>query len=417
MKFKNMKDYLNQRNELMKQAQESVDNGEVEAANELMNKVQQLDEAFEGWKTANANMEALKKDARVTDAIPKPNETLITDAMTDGSKETGIDSKEYRDAWIKSMKSEKLTEAEMKIIDSVNSGIKINTETAGTHTLVVPTTVKNGIWEKAAELHPVLGDMQPTFLQGDITIIKDDSKDSDADWVDETDNSKDANFSEGSVELKGCELCKSVTISWKLKKMNNQDYETYLIRKLGEKIGNAIAKAAFHGKGKPGEGEAFKSQARGVITAIEAEEEKPQKVEFTTSITYKNMTELFARVKTTYKSGAAIYANGKTIWNELANILDGNKRPIFIPDVTAGCVGRIFGVPVKEEDGTDEGEVVLGNYAAGYAFNFNEDMAVYQEDHVKARTTDYMAYGIADGDVITTEAFALLARKEEQAAG
>lgn len=115
-----------------------------------------------------------------------------------------------------------------------------------------------------------------------------------------------------------------------------------------------------------------------------------------------------ALLNAAYKSGAVIYANSKTVWTVLYNLVDANKRPIFVQDVTAGGIGHIFGVPVKEEDAMSDNDILLANINEGYRFNFNESMSLYQEEHVKARETDYMAYGIADGDIISTEPFAML---------
>ena len=56
----------------------------------------------------------------------------------------------------------------------------------------------------------------------------------------------------------------------------------------------------------------------------------------------------------------------------------------------------------------EDDELLLGNVGRGYVMNINENVTLYQEDHVKARATDYMTYAIVDGDVLTTKAFALL---------
>lgn len=406
MRFKDRQDYLDQRAVLMDKAQEAINEGDAEGAEKAMQDVQELDDAYEAFAKKQAELQAMQDKLKVTNLIPHSGEKNDMSGEITGNDVEDKTSEAYRNAWLKAMKGEKLSDKEQGILDMVN---RENVETiAGGHTLIVPTTVKNGIWEAAAEQHPVLQDLTATFIQGDITIIKDTSADSDADWTDENSSSEDAEFSEGSVNLTGCELCKSVSISWKLKKMNNQDYEAYLIRKLGRKIGNTIAKALFHGKGKPASGDSFKPQAKGIITALKAQENTPQIIVYTKDISYTDLTALMALVKSAYKSGASFYANSNTIWTKLANIVDGQKRPIFVPDVSAGGVGRIFGIPVKEEDGVNNGELALGNFGIGYAFNFNENMSVYQEEHVKARKTDYMAYGIADGDVITEDAFALL---------
>lgn len=408
MRFKDRQDYLDQRAVLMDKAQEAINEGDAEGAEKAMQDVQELDDAYEAFAKKQAELQAMQDKLKVTNLIPHSGEKNDMSGEITGNDVEDKTSEAYRNAWVKAMKGEKLSDKEQVIIDKVNFK---NVETSTEHTLIIPETTRKGIWQKAKETHPVLNDIAPTFVQGDIVIITDESEDSDADWTDEATPSKDAEFKEGKVTLTGCELAKSVTISWKLKKMNDQDYEAYLIARLGEKIGNTIAKALFNGKGKPGEGESFKPQARGIITAMGAQKDTPQIIEYAAKIAYTDLTSLMALVKSAYKAGASFYANNTTIWTQLANIVDGNKRPIFIPDVTAGGVGRIFGIPVKEEDGVGEGEVVFGNFKIGYVFNFNEQMHVYHEEHVKARETDYMAYAIADGDVITTEAFAMLKKQ------
>lgn len=410
--FKNKQEYLEQRKNLMDKAQKFIDSGNPEEADKVIEEVKKLDESFETWKTAQANLNALKDNSTVEAVITNmaSQDKTIMDSGEATLEDMTISSPEYKNAWIKAVKGGKLDKNEEKIINLVNGKYK-NAETAAEHKLIIPTSVKDGIWEAATEQHPVLNDIEPTGIQGDVTIIKDTSKTSDADWIDENDESKDAEFSEGELKLTGCELSKSVTISWKLKKMNDRDYEAYLIRKLGRKVGNAIAKSLFTGKGRPGNEDSFKAQAKGVITAIEAEENTPRIVEFVDNIKYTDLTKLMSIIKSAYKAGAAIYSNNAFIWNYMANITDTMGRPLFVPDVTAGGVGRIFGIPVKEEDGVTGDMAVIGNFKEGYAFNFNEEMSIYTEDHVKARKTDYMAYGIADGDVITTECFAILKKK------
>lgn len=410
MKFKNKNDYLDQRNALIKKAEDFINEGKKDEADAAMEDVKKLDTAFEDFRKAEANLNALKNSGVVSPDAPLENGELNN--FYNDEEKMNVGSPEYKNAWIHMMKGNKLSTDEQKVFDAVNANKTfLNEEKASEHTYIIPTTIQSGIWEKAAADHPVLQDMFTTHIPGNFEIIVDTSTESDADWVDETDESSDAEFTEGRVLLSGCELAKSVTVSWKLKKMNDQDYEAYLIKKLGEKVGNAVAKAVFHGKGKPAASE-HKPQAKGFITALENEAETPNIIKYTGGITYKNMTSLIALIPAAYLSGASIYAKNTTIWNEIANILDANKRPIFVPDVTSGGIGKVFGVPVKAEDGVEEGEVAIGNLEKGYAFNFNEEMTIYMEDHVKARKTDYMAYAIADGDVVTTEAFGVLQKGE-----
>ena len=96
-------------------------------------------------------------------------------------------------------------------------------------------------------------------------------------------------------------------------------------------------------------------------------------------------------------------------------ILDQNKRPLFVPDVTNQGQFRILGMPVKEDDSMKDGEILLSNAHDGYHLNVNKEVSMMTEDHVKERTTDYVGYAIMDGNVVTNKAHALL--KEAAAAG
>lgn len=90
--------------------------------------------------------------------------------------------------------------------------------------------------------------------------------------------------------------------------------------------------------------------------------------------------------------------------------MDGQQRPLFIPDVTVGGVGRIFGIPVMEEDAMGDGEILIGNMAAGYKENVSESMKLVTEQHAKQRTTDFVGYEVHDAGVIDEKAFAYLVK-------
>ena len=169
-------------------------------------------------------------------------------------------------------------------------------------------------------------------------------------------------------------------------------------------MGAAKARAFVRGKD-------IKIYPQGVITAIEAETNTPQKVAYKADgLTYKDITAAMAKIKSGYTSGAKVYANNMTIWGTLANVMDEQGRPLFIPDVSAGGVGRIFGIIVKEEDAMNDGEILIGNMAAGYKENVSEAMKLVTEQHAKPRKTDFVGYEVHDGGVIDEKAFAYMVK-------
>lgn len=408
----NKEQYLNKRAQMITEAENLLEQGNVKEAEAKMKEVEGLDQTFEDASKAQANLNALRGNGVVTNianltATVKPQGTL-------GSIDMGAiakDEKEiYNTAFMKTLMGTTLNTEETEAFNSVNVNFRNSTQTAEQHQVLIPETIKEGIWKEIGELHPIFADVRPTYVKGDLTIIKEETEGTDAEWVDEKTEGTDADTAFGTLSLTGCELVKSIRVSWKMKKMSIEAYQQYIITHLAEKMARALAFGILKGKGKPSSSE-HKPQPKGIIPTLESESSTPQVVQFDTSIKYADLTNLMSKIKSGYLTGAVIYANNTTIWNQLANVVDANGRPLFIPDVTNGGVGRILSVVVKEEDVMEDNELLLGNVARGYAMNINENVTLYQEDHVKARATDYMTYAIVDGDVLTTKAFALLKKQ------
>lgn len=403
--------YLKMRNELLAEVDGLISGGDVESANAKMADVTALDNQFEAERTAQANVAAL----RGAPVVNIESASFVGKGAEFGQVlasfgETTTEAELHERAFYNYMVNRTSTPEEKAVFDQVNTDYRNAVQTATEHQVVIPETVTAKIWQEIADAHPVLQDIFKTFVPGDLTLIKDDDSITDAEWIDEATSAEGDDVGFGTVELTGCELPKAVDVSWKIKKMAMGDFLNYIARKIAEKMGNAIAKSTFTGKGKPGEGDTFKAQPKGVVTALNAEAGTPQVITFATAdpLTYKKITSALAKIKSGYLgSGAAIYADNATIWNELANVLNEMGNPYFIPDPTGAGVGRMFGLPVKEEAAA-AGNILIGNYGKGYAMNVNQDITLYQEDHIKARTTTYMSYSIIDGDVVTNKAFALI---------
>ncbi|ATB52729.1 major capsid protein [Caldibacillus phage CBP1] len=402
----NKQEYLEKRKALLAEAEAFLNEGKLEEFEVKEKEIKDLDEQFEKLAKAQANMNALKE--------PVINQSFLNMNMGDDGvmaknepKTTADEKQVYLNAWAKNMMGMVLEGEEKEVFDKVNYKYRNEVQTTQQHAVLIPETVVEGIWREAGELYPILGDVRMTFVPGDVTILKEENSGDDAAWYDEATEVADGSFVIGELNLKGCELAKNIPVSWKLRKMAINDFVAYIQTLLAEKMGAALAKAIVAGKGKPGSGDTFKAEPKGIVTALEAEAGTPQIVEFET-LSYDDLAKAMGKIKSAYKSGAAIYAKSATVWNTLATLKDNDGRPLFVPDVTSDGVGRIFGVPVKEEDAVPEDVILIGNVERGYAMNVNENMTIYTEDHIKQRYTDYMGYAIVDGDVLTSKAFAVL---------
>ncbi|WP_027410363.1 phage major capsid protein [Anoxybacteroides tepidamans] len=408
----NKKEYLAKRKALLEAAEKALNEGKLEEFKAKEKEINDLDGQFEDFAKAQANMNALKDKAPaavVIDMAAGDNGVVASTKPIEVKDEKQI----YLNAWAKEMMGQPLAEQEKVVFDKFNADIRNAMQTTATHAVIIPESVREGIWREAGELFPIIGDVRMTFVPGDLTIIKETNAGGDAEWYDEETEVADSEFGFGELNLTGCELAKSIPISWKLRKMSIDAFIPYIQTLLAEKLGAALAKGIVSGLGKPGAGDTFKAQPKGIVTALVAESGTPQIIEYddTDVLTYDKLAKAMGLIKSAYKSGAVIYAKSTTIWNKLALIKDNQGRPLFVPDVTSGGVGRIFGLPVKEEDSVPDDAILFGNVTRGYVINVNEDMTIYTEDHVKKRYTDYMVYAIVDGDVMTTKAFAYIRKK------
>lgn len=394
--------YLAKRKELMDQAQTKINSGELEASENLMKEVKDLDDQWDAICKAQANANALAGEVRAVNiqtGIAPNGETVDT---TGDDTEITAASEEYRIAWARMMMNRELNGEQQRALNMVN---EVFTHTTQNTQILIPETVTKGIWEMVGELYPYWEDVTKTFVNGTLTMIQEDTS-TEAKWYDEETPTEDGKETFKEITLGGCELARSVTVSWKLKEMAIDDFIPYIQRKLAKKMGAALGYGATHGAGVVS---GKKPEPVGVVTALQAEEGTAQIVTYTAgSLNFKQITEARSKIKSGYGAGLRIYANSKTIWNEIANVTDQNKRPLFVANVIGGGVGNILGLTIKEDDSMLDGEILLSNPGEGYAANINKQVSMTTEDHAKDRETDYCAYAIVDGGVITTKAHALL---------
>ena len=398
----NKEKYLEMRAALLDEAQNLINAGKIEEAATKRKEIEKLDADFEEASKEQANLDALNKEnEKVTDMKNLSVEEGGLKAVEKLEKNNVVN---YEDVFAKVALQRDLNEDEINLFNQMNPENVYTHNTTNTE-IVIPETVIGGIIDTMKELHPILADVVATRIKGTVKYVKRTGIPAgDADYYDEATPTADEENKFGELTLNGKELSKAVTVTWKLQAMAVADFIPFITRELGERMGVAKAKAFVKGKGDA-------KYPQGVVTAIEAEASTPQKVSYKADgLTYKDITAAMAKIKSGYVSGAKIYANNATVWGTLANLMDGQGRPLFIPDVTTGGVGRIFGIPVMEEDAMGDGEILIGNMAAGYKENISEDMKLVTENHAKARTTDFVGYEVHDGGVIDEKAFAYLVK-------
>jgi len=404
----NKKQYETMRNQLLQEAQNLINEGKTDEANEKMKEIRNLDEQWDKIAQAQAEFNALNNEPKPFNVFGANQENVGMGKNNGNNANQPLqvwESETYKIAWAKNMMGLPMAAEERDAFALVNEAY---THTTGNTAVVIPKTVSKGIWEEAGSLYPYFGDVAKTYVNGVLTMIKEETS-SDAGWYEEDIETEDGKETFGEFTLGGCELSRSITVSWKLKEMAIEDFIPYIQRKMAKKMGAALGYGTTHGAGKADEN---KPEPIGVVTALEKEAGTPQIVTYVEEITYTDLTKARSKIKSGYGAGLSVYANSTTIWNQLANIMDEQKRPIFVLDPTAGGVYRILGMLVKEDDSMLDGEVLMSNAERGYHANINKEMTVMTEDHVKLRKTDYCGYAIVDGNATTTKAHALVKKAQ-----
>lgn len=404
----NKEEYLAKRKALMTNASAALKEGKAEDATKIADQVKELDNKWESISKAQANLDALNGAAPVDMAAANVEPIHLNAAQVansiDVNKPVENDAPSYAHAWAKMMLGGTLNAAEQSVFDKenarLNAGESFTHQTGNTPTLI-PNTVVSGIWKIAEEQYPLFADAKKYNVTGTLTINKHDGIVSgDAQWVDEGVQADDEKNAFSQLILKGFELNKVATVSWKMKSMSEADFISFLTQELGDRLGVALGTAIHSGDGV--------KAPLGVETALKAEDGTPQVASYTDQIKYSDLTKALSLIHSSFAGKAAIYANSKTIWNQLANIVDGQGRPLFVANLNAGGVGNILGIVVKPDAGTADGDVLIADASDTVVVNINQALTVAMEDHVKGRTTDYGAYAIADAGLLTTKGAALL---------
>lgn len=365
--------------------------GNVEEANAAMDKLEEENkQLFEEKKLEGVENKALENK--------KPEEVIELKKVEKVEDVKNNAKTSYENVFAKILMGRDLDLQDKLKFEEVNNAAY--THQVANQPILIPETTMAGILSLIEEQHPFYGEIRKLNVRGNLTIKQHVSVDAgDAAFVDEGTPATDEKNTFAEITLTGFELAKLVRVSFKLEAMSIPEFISYIQVEIADRVGRTLGNAVFNGTGV--------KQPKGLLTVLSAQSGTPQVVT-TTEVTYQDLTALRSKIASQFAPGIKFYAQSATIWNTLANIVDGNKRPIFIRDVVDGGVGTIFGVTVVEDDGVPAGEVVLGNPAAGVVQNTNEPFSIQTERSVVDRETRYQGYTVLDWAVTYTQAFAHL---------
>lgn len=294
----------------------------------------------------------------------------------------GIESSEYRNAWLKSIRRIELNDVEKRAMTtaSASAGAAIPTETA------------NKIIEKLKQHCPILEKIELLHVAGSITLPAEGTTIDAKKHAEGTTIAAD-NDTLINVTVAGFEITKLVTISKSVEKMSIGAFETWLTNKIAKKVSEEIGRLIFNGTGS--------GEAQGV-NVITWDATNSITVAKTGTLTETNVTNLVALMKGAYLENAEWYMSSQTFFADFHPLMNNSKNNVV---TESNGVYRIMGKPVNFDDRLTAHEAILGNFYAGYIGNMPEDVNVTSQFVTRENAYDFLGCAIFDGKVQAIEAF------------
>ena len=347
--------------------------------NALEEEVKAINEEIESRRKAELEKEELRKKAfEQGKKIPNP----INDK--ENKKMFEVNSKEYRNAWLKTLQGVELTEEE-------RAGY---TQTSTYATNAIPTIVADRFFLKLKKTAPLINEITLFQVAGNLKF-----------FVQGTDGAVSAHTENQAmtaatdttvgVQLGAIEFAKVVGISKSAKMMSVDAFEDYIVEYLGEDIARAIDNYILNGS------------SNGVDVAI-TWTSGTNEIVATQDYTYGDFCKLVALLPAGYDDNAKFLINKKTLWEKVAYITNSAGNPIFVQNTEEGMVGRILGYPVLVDDyvSTTKSPVFLGDFRRVVG-NLSEGISVESDASAGFASASilYRGYASFDSKPAVEEAF------------
>lgn len=343
-----------------------------------------LDEIEKELRELDTEYQALEKRKATIDGINMGTipATEITNPVATRAASAEDSEKEYRAAWLRSIRGLELSEAETRAL----------TTATGSVGSAVPTITQNKIIEKVKQYCPLLDKIDLLRVPGGVKVPAEGTT------TDAKTHAQGATIAADAdtlvdVVLAGYEVTKLVTISKSVEKMSIDAFENWLVNKIARKVAEKISYLIVYGSGS-GEAQGIDKITWGAANSIT--------VAKTSSLTGANVRALVAMLNGGYDSGAEWLMSKTTFFADFHPLMDNSKDNIITYD---NGVYRVMGYPVSFDDRITQHEAFLGNIYRGYIGNMPEDITVTAQFVTRENAYDFLGCAMFDGKVQATEAF------------
>lgn len=375
----NLKSYKERRDALLEEAQNMIDDGNLEAAAEKKTEIEALDKDFEKQKAAKESLNALKDSVRIPEIVD--TKSTLDNSMQ--RKDIGVSSEAYRNAFFKHLLGQ---DEQMTLLEN-----EAFTHTTTTTSAPLPTTMLNTIWDLVTGQHAIMGDITIYRTGTILEVVKHtEITQGKAKKVAEATANEDEQNTMVKVTLSGNDFSKHVNVSYAEAKMSVDALESYLTNEIASGLGEAMAE------------DTIQTISGGINSA--------NKITTATSgeVTYSELAGAFGKLK---RVGTCVaYMTRATLYNRLVAMTDGTGRPIFQPSLQTGAAGTLLGATIKIEDAVADDVILIGD-PRRVTYNMVQDIMVETDKDIKSHVYTYSGYARGQGALIDDLSFAQLTVK------
>ena len=366
MKFDEMSvDELLERQEAL-QGEVSEEKRDALSNDELEERITQL----EAIKAELENRKAAHRQAEEERQKVAKGAGTVIKTFESEERTMEINSMEYRDLWLKNLQGN-MTEEEKRAYSSSTTN-------------AVPTIVSDKFFEKMKKLAPMLSEITLLRVAGNLKFVAEGVRNPATAKHTENaalDASEDTTV---SVTLGGFEFMKVIQISRTAKLMSVDAFEGWLVEMLAGDIARAIDNYILNDSTNGVKALTYTTGTNQILNTA------------TTGYTYGNICDLIALLPAAYDTEAKFLVIKKTLYGSIAQILDTNNNPIFVPDTVSGVGGRLMGYPVIVDDyvATANKGLYLGKWT-DVVGNLPEDISVDRDESAGFTANSIVYRGIA----------------------
>ena len=311
--------------------------------------------------------DAAEKRAKLRKEVADGEGTVLRNFKDQGTEEDyGVDSEEYRTAWLKNIQGKDLTEKEQRAFTAANGAIS--------------QLVVNDIMTVVRDHAPLMEHITMIYSGSKITYYIEGTN---AAAADHTENAAITAAADTltSVSLTPAEIVKMIQVSDSAQQMSIPVFNSWLTRMLGEAIARKINADII-------------SAISTAVTSATA-----------TTITAATVQSLLGSVK---GDDVAMICNRKTLYTGLLPLQDNSKSSIVRFD---GGAATVYGVPVLVDDNAADNTILAGDMTKAVGA-MAETITIRQAYDIDTNSNKYLGVAMFDVAGGLASAFAKLAPGE-----